>query len=94
MQLRQKKQEKKLKRLKEYQAAASRMPMPYQQTEETRLSQNRRYDGGNIKFGKSSRFNSADSQDVLSRKGSKVEIPGPGHYEAKSTFDRHMIKEP
>lgn len=58
------------------------------------MIQNRRYGGGNIKFGKSSRFNSADSQELISRKESKGEIPGPGHYEVKSSFDRHLVKEP
>ena len=81
-----------MNRLKAYQAA-SHIPQPYQQTEETRLSQNKKYGGGNIKFGKSSRFNSGESQELISQKASKSEIPGPGHYEVKSVFDRHIIKE-
>ncbi len=51
----------------------------------------KRYEGGNIKFGKSSRFSSSDSRE-MSRKQSKQEFPGPGHYEVPSIFDRHTIK--
>lgn len=61
-------------------------------TEETRLTQNRRYDGGNIKFGKSSRFNYVSDSPQLGKNNLKEEVPGPGYYQVKSIFDRHLIK--
>ena len=61
MQLRQKKQEQKLIKLKAYQIA-SQIHQTGQLIGESRVSSKRFYEGGNIKFGKSSRFDSGDSR--------------------------------